>query len=109
MLTEDYNGVCPNCMFNRMMVRYGSLGYWQYDACTKCGFAYASNHYDGEQFGEEVWKGILEAEKDNLARMKFPATRDGMHKYILSLPEPTEQLPSVFQYKTKKEIEACTR
>jgi ssDNA-binding Zn-finger/Zn-ribbon topoisomerase 1 len=101
MLTDDYNGICPKCGFNRMCVRYGSMGYYQFDACSKCGFAYGTNHYDGEDKDEEVWKVILGAEGDLLVEKGLPRTRGGYHAYIMSLPEPTEALRggSVFVHK----------
>lgn len=102
MLTEDYNGICPKCHFNRMLVRYGSDGYYQYDACSKCGFAYGTNHYDMEDRDEEVWKVILGAEGDILEKKGLPRTREGYHAWILSMSEPEEALRgggSVFVHK----------
>lgn len=101
MLTDDYNGICPRCGFNRMSVRYGSQGYYQFDACSKCGFAYATNHYETEDKDEEVWETILTAEGDLLEQKGLPRTREGYHQFIMSLPEPTEPLRggSVFRHK----------
>lgn len=107
MLTEDYNGTCPNCGFDRMLVRYGSQGYYQFDACSKCGFAYGTNHYDGELFGKKVWEGLIHAHKKQLEEKKLPLTREGMHDYIMSMGDPGERMTSVFLYKTKKEIKGC--
>jgi hypothetical protein len=105
MLTDDYNGICPMCHFNRMCVRYGSIGYFQFDACSKCGFAYGTNHYDGEVYNEEVWEVILGAEGDLLVKKGLPRTREGYYQWIMSLPEPSTQLStgSVFDYSEKKE------
>ena len=102
MLTEDYNGTCPKCNFKRMSVRYGSDGYYQFDACSKCGFAYASNCQDIEEKDEKVWGTILEAEGHILKEKGLPVTREGYHKWIMSLPKPTENFGSVFVHKDVK-------
>ena len=59
MLTETISGKCPCCGYDKMVQRYGSIGYFQMDACPNCGFAYGTNHYDGEHFGEEVGIGYF--------------------------------------------------
>lgn len=59
MLTETLSGKCPNCNYNKLLQRYGSTGYFQLDACPKCGFAYGTNHYDIESFGVEAWLGYF--------------------------------------------------
>jgi len=98
MLTEDYNGTCPKCGFDRMLVRYGSEGYYQYDACSKCGFAYGTNHYDGELKDKEVWDGILDYMKGSIQNKGLPLTRGGVHKLILSWQDPGKRMKSVFKY-----------
>jgi hypothetical protein len=76
-----------------MCVRYGSEGYYQFDACSKCGFAYATNH-EIEDKDEAVWEKILLAEGDLLVEKGLPRTREGYHSYIMSMPEPKEALKS---------------
>ncbi len=55
MLTETLSGKCPCCGYNKLLQRYGSLGYLQLDGCANCGFGYSSNHYDGDAFGVGAW------------------------------------------------------
>lgn len=98
MLTEDYNGTCPKCGFDRMLVRYGSLGYYQYDACSKCGFAYGTNHHDGESKDKEVWDQLLNHLKNSLQNKKLPLTRAGAHDLILSFQDPGKRMKSVFKH-----------
>jgi len=110
MLVEDYNGTCPKCGFDRMDVRYGSEGYFRYDACSKCGFAYGT-YWSGKNYeklkqlkDEKCWKIIIENVKETLEKRGLPITREGYHQFILSLPEPTERLKhgSIFVHGDKK-------
>ena len=55
MLTETISGKCPCCGYDKLFQRYGSMGYYQLDACLKCGFGYGSNYYDNEVFGIKAW------------------------------------------------------
>lgn len=55
MLTETISGKCPCCGYNKMIQRYGSMGYYQLDGCPKCGFGYGTNHHDGDVFGIDAW------------------------------------------------------
>ena len=55
MLTETISGKCPCCEYDKMIQRYGSLGNFILDFCPRCGFAYGTNHHDGEFFHEEAW------------------------------------------------------
>jgi len=57
MLTESYGGKCPICGFDRILMRYGSTGYYQFDACPRCGFAYAMA---GDNKEEPRFNGNLE-------------------------------------------------
>ena len=38
MLTETLSGKCPCCGYDKLLQRYGSLGYHQLDGCANCGF-----------------------------------------------------------------------
>jgi hypothetical protein len=55
MLTETLSGKCPCCGYNKLLQRYGSFGYLQLDGCANCGFGYASNHHDDDEFGLSAW------------------------------------------------------
>jgi hypothetical protein len=55
MLTETLSGKCPCCGYDKLLQRYGSIGYHQLDGCSSCGFGYATNHYDGDEFGMSAW------------------------------------------------------
>jgi ribosomal protein L37E len=47
---------CQHCGEESLFVRSGSEGYWQFEACLKCGFA-----RDNEgQAPEDIWQGILD-------------------------------------------------
>lgn len=102
MITEDYNGICPKCGFDRMLVRYGSMGWFQFDACTKCGFAYGTNHHE-ESTENEVWEMIIHAYKETLIKENYPLTREGLHQWVLSMQDPGERMGSVFVYNEVKQ------
>lgn len=109
VVIETYGGTCPMCKYDRMLMRYGSMGWYQYDACPKCGFAYGTNHYEGEDTPEEVWKAILEADKAYLKELGFPVTRQGIFEWIESLDPPTmRDRDTVFLY-SDEEIEKYRR
>lgn len=55
MLTEILSGKCPCCGYDKLLQRYGSMGYYQLDGCPKCGFGYGSNHHDEDSFGTSAW------------------------------------------------------
>jgi hypothetical protein len=55
MLTETLSGECPCCGYDKLLQRYGSIGYHQLDGCANCGFGYSSNHYDNDDFGVSAW------------------------------------------------------
>lgn len=57
MLTETLSGKCPCCNYDKLLQRYGSMGYSQLDGCPNCGFGYGTNSYDGDEFGFEAWVG----------------------------------------------------
>lgn len=104
MLTETFGGVCHICGYDRMLMRYGSGGYYQYDACPDCGFAYATNNHDIEQHDEEVWKTILNMDGDYLEQEGFERSRSGykhfLDNHVLIPKNPTT---SVFNYDKKTE------
>jgi hypothetical protein len=85
MITEDYGGICPNCGYTRMCVRYGTSGWYQFDACPNCGFAcgYADGNKDVD-FGWDVWKEVLKANGWN----PIPESMEKYKKHIDSLPQP---------------------
>jgi hypothetical protein len=94
MLTEDYCGVCPKCRYDRMWVRYGSEGYFQYDACPNCGFAYGTCFREPDGLTElttaEVWDLLTE---------HHHKTMQEILEMTNSWPEPRERHPkSVFMH-----------
>ena len=59
-------GKCQCCGFNRCSLRYGSHGYYLYEACPKCGFAFSeSTNEHGDtiiHWNKVVWDAIEEVE-----------------------------------------------
>jgi ssDNA-binding Zn-finger/Zn-ribbon topoisomerase 1 len=100
MLTESYGGICPVCGYKRMMLRYGSSGWLHYDACPKCGFAFASNGYaqDPPLVGKDFWNAFFKAEGKAMKAMGFPLTLKGVHAWMETLPEPKGEPVSVFDW-----------
>jgi len=100
MLTEDYNGICGICGYERMLIRYGSRGWLQFDACPKCQFAYGSNDVD-EFKGEKLWKLIIDVYKTELKKQALPLTVKGIFELVESWEEPKEIFAygTVFDYK----------
>lgn len=97
MLTDSYGGICPNCGYDRTMVRYGSLGYFQFDACPNCWFAYGHNNHDPEAFDWAVFECILDEMKQTLEENGFPVTVPGLMLYLETLPG-IQEIESVFDY-----------
>ena len=100
MLTDSYGGICPNCSYDRMLVRYGSSGYFQYDACPNCGFNYGNNNYpdDGEMIDRiEFWESESKRLESSLKEKGFSLSMLGILLYIESLPE-VKEIISVFDY-----------
>lgn len=90
MLTEDYNGVCPKCGFERCLVRYGSVGWYQFFACPNCEFAFGDNNV--ENFNQqEVWDSIIEAEGEHLKKHGFELSIKGIKDWVMSMDEPTDR------------------
>lgn len=100
MITEDYGGICPNCGYTRMCVRYGTSGWYQFDACPNCGFA--CGYADGNEkpdFGWDVWKAVLEV--DNFKPL--PSSMPAFKRFIDSLPTPqTLNSRTVWNYNDSK-------
>jgi len=97
VLTDSYGGICPNCGYDRMLVRYGSSGYFQRDACPNCQFAYGHNDYDPEVRGQELWEGEIFEMRSILEERGFPVSVLGILLYIETLPDIRE-IKSVFDY-----------
>jgi len=100
MLTDSYGGKCPNCAYDRMLVRYGSDGYHHFDACPNCGFNYGEwfdrneegkwilkTHCDEWEFWKEQFKFLGLKNKNLLSALL----------YIEGLPN-TKEIESVFDY-----------
>lgn len=104
MLVESCGGTCPVCGFDQLLMRYGSWGYYMFDACAKCGFAYGANLCDDENWGKEVWKLILHYSEDFLKSQGYPVTREGYYLFLIDHPvEQRESFETVFFYKESKE------
>lgn len=108
MLTETYGGKCPNCDYDRMLMRYGSFGYFQYDGCQNCGFAFGTSiGYNNEEITYrdwEIWEGELNYLKSSLEEKNLPVSLLGILLYIEDMPEIKGQVDSVFDYsKWRKE------
>ena len=96
--TETYGGICPNCGYTKMMMRYGSHGWFLYDACQKCGFAYGTNWRDPPKTGNELWKSLVEYD-GAIAELKgFKKSRKGIFDMIESLPEILNERTSIFKW-----------
>lgn len=101
--TESIGGECPICGFTRMFMRYGSSGWFQFDACPKCGFAYGEN--DKQFNAKEVWESLIKEHKELLIKNKFPINRRGLYKLVMSFMPPFDtSRKTVFIY-TKEYLE----
>lgn len=90
-VTEDYNGICPKCSYDRCLVRYGSVGYFHFFACPSCKFAFGNN--GTESFSKrEVWKSIIEGHKNILEEKDFGLTIGGLKMMVESFEEPIDAI-----------------
>lgn len=100
MLTESYGGCCPNCGYDRMLVRYGSAGYFVYDACPNCAFVFGTNEAaqeDEELIDDfEFWEGEYQHLKSSMDDIKEDGLL-GVLLYIESLSD-IKEIESVFDY-----------
>jgi hypothetical protein len=84
-----------------MRVRCGSDGYFQYDACARCGYAiceYWEAQADGWKlvnlYDNDVWGIITKAEQKS---------RRKIYAEIIKLPDPIRDGPKqVFKYEKEK-------
>lgn len=97
MLTDSYGGICPNCGYDRLLVRYGSQGYFQFDACPNCGFGYGHNSVDPEAHDWDIWETELEMLKPVLEEKGLPVTIQGIMLYIETFSD-IQEIESVFDY-----------
>jgi hypothetical protein len=98
MLTDSYGGICPNCGYDRMLVRYGSFGYFQFDACPNCAFAYGHNFHDPEEARDmEILEDEIELLKSELKERNLPISLLGVMLYLETLPE-IKEIDQVFDY-----------
>jgi len=98
MLTETYGGECPNCGYDRMMMRYGSHGYYMYDACPNCAFAFGTNEVDGEDAHGDFWDIYHFHDGSFLKKRNLQECLTDELLYIESLPETPSKKKSVFLY-----------
>lgn len=97
MLTEGYCGICPKCGYDRMLVRYGTGGYFMYDACPSCSFAYGAN--DEREFSQpEVWNIIIDVFEPELKEKNLPITVGGIKTMLDSWAPPSRDITQVFDY-----------
>lgn len=85
--TEGYGAVCPECGFNRMLFRYGSIGWWIWDACTRCGYGVSQNG-EGCYGLKELWDSLISIHSVYLTEKNLPHTREGLHMLVMSWDEP---------------------
>jgi len=80
-------------------MRYGSFGYYQLDACPRCGFAYGTNMQDIEDKNPlDVWKAILKADGQFLKDAGLPISINGMYEWVMSFTSPPDDRETVFKY-----------
>jgi len=96
--TETYGGTCPRCGYKRILMRFGSHGWFIYDACPKCEFAYGGNGKE-EFIGKEVWDAIIHADRKTLKKCGLPLSITGLLLFVESLPDPPDhESETVFDY-----------
>jgi len=101
MLIEDL-GTCPNCSYNRSLIRYGSQGYYKFDACPHCTFAFAHNDHDTVEFGQEVWDTIIENYSKILENAGFEKSINGLKLYVETIELDSERtIEHVWVYSQK--------
>ena len=83
--TEGYGGTCPNCGYTKMLYRYGSSGWYQFDACPNCGFACGyGDGSKGAEVGWDVWQAVLKANGFEPIQRNMPKLKEVIDR----LPEP---------------------
>lgn len=102
MITEGYGGTCPYCGYTKTLIRHGSHGWWQFDACPRCGFAYGANGYGDEDWGMDVWTPIIGFWGDMLESKGLEKSITGIFLMIESWKEQSDDRKQVFQYKDVK-------
>lgn len=55
MTTETISGKCPCCGYEKMIMRYGSTGWYLFEGCPNCGFGYGTDHQDKESEHVDAW------------------------------------------------------
>jgi len=98
MITEGYGGTCPNCGYTKTLIRYGTHGWWQFDACPKCGFAYGSDGYK-EDWGMDVWTPIIGFWEKILEAKGLEKSITGIFIMIESWKEDQDERKQVYNYK----------
>lgn len=96
--TDSYGGHCPNCGYNKMLLRYGGGNYFQLDACPRCGFAYGCNGIDLALEGDEFWAQAVQVDGEELDRLKLHRNREGMFMWLETFPDNQRDDFNVFQY-----------
>lgn len=106
MLTESYGGTCPNCGYDRLMVRYGSSGYAHHDICPNCCFGfceYSIRSENGKGWEPahvrdmELIEGEIYLLKEQIKKIGGPLGHIGLLLYIESLSD-IDEIEHVFDY-----------
>jgi hypothetical protein len=106
MLTETISGKCPCCGHDKMIQRYGSMGYLQLDGCAKCGFGYSTNHYDDDEFGVEAWlpfathlfTSATDKDYDELSKLPSEERRKMVYDWLQSQERFDDIENTIFDY-----------
>lgn len=99
-------GTCPLCSFDKTFQRHNneaSEGFYRFDACPQCGFAYGTNDVDPPQYNEEVFKFVLQIWSTELRAGSLPQTVDGLLTLAMERPEAQldRTIPTVFRYSAR--------
>jgi len=103
MIVEGYGGTCPNCGYTKTLIRYGSHGWWQFDACPKCGFAYGANGYGDEDWGMDVWIPIIGFWEKMLEAKGLEKSITGIFLMVESWKEQPDERKQVYKYENIEE------
>lgn len=110
MSIQAFGGVCPCCNYERMFLRYGLEGYFQFEACPCCGFAFGKwSELEGNAWAaktginQEIWEAIevmdgftryqafqasLKKEKERLLNgVNWKYTQDEISRFMAGLKE----------------------
>lgn len=91
---ESYGGSCPHCQKALMQKHESGSGWFQFDACVWCGFAFGEVGFQEEMSPVQVWMAIFEqygvTSRDELIQQLK------LEEYVSEAD--SEIWPSVFMY-----------